>query len=70
MKKILILLVVALCTASAAFSQTESQKNAPKMEKKHIGQHDGKKRYECPMKCVPATDKPGSVRSAKWILWR
>ncbi len=72
MKKLAILMVVTFLTSAVVYSQTEPKSAAPKkekkMEKKQHGQHAEKMIYECPMKCVPASEKPGKCPKCKMDL--
>lgn len=73
MKKIAILVAVSFLSVAVAYSQTEPKKSDAnkkehKMDKKHEGKHAEKMMYECPMKCVPASDKPGKCSKCKMDL--
>ncbi|MFZ4544154.1 MAG: heavy metal-binding domain-containing protein [Saprospiraceae bacterium] len=72
MKKIAFVIALTFLGSAIMFGQTEPKMEAPKQErkmnKKQAGKQAGKKMYACPMKCVPASDKPGTCSKCKMDL--
>ena len=72
MKKIAFVIALTFLGSAIMFGQTEPKMDAPKQErkmsKKHQGKHVDKAMYQCPMKCVPASDKPGTCSKCKMDL--